>query len=92
MSYVLAVAAEVLPPELRGMPPAALMQMLPPEVSRQLVDRAITERALVGSDDPVVPVGIDGESVHLSTPVRCTVRPAAVRVRLEKDPGEGDDR
>ena len=47
MSDVVAVAAEVLPPELRGLPPGALLQMLPPEVSRQLVDRAITERALV---------------------------------------------
>jgi peptidyl-prolyl cis-trans isomerase C len=49
MSDVAAVASEVLPPELRAVPPAALMQMLPPEVSRQLVDRAITERALVSA-------------------------------------------
>lgn len=47
MSDVASVAAEVLPPELRSMPPGALLQMLPPEVSRQLIDRAITERALV---------------------------------------------
>ncbi len=49
MSDVVAVASEVLPPELRGVPPGALLQMLPPEVSRQLVDRAITERALVSA-------------------------------------------
>jgi peptidyl-prolyl cis-trans isomerase C len=49
MSDVVAVAAEVLPPELRGVPPGALLRMLPPEVSRQLVDRAITERALVSA-------------------------------------------
>src|SRR5918997_1828782 len=49
MSDVAAVASEVLPPELRSVPPAALLQMLPPEVSRQLVDRAITERALVSA-------------------------------------------
>jgi peptidyl-prolyl cis-trans isomerase C len=49
MSDVVAVASEVLPPELRGVPPGALLQMLPPEVSRQLVDRAITERALVAA-------------------------------------------
>ena len=35
--------------------------------------------------DPAVPVGIDGESVHLSTPVRCTVRPGALRVRLPRE-------
>ncbi|HET6394590.1 MAG TPA: diacylglycerol kinase family protein [Blastococcus sp.] len=40
---------------------------------------------LVTSDSPSVPVGIDGESVHLSTPVRCTVRPGALRVRLPRD-------
>ena len=34
---------------------------------------------------PTIPVGIDGESVHLSTPVRCTVRPGALRVRLPRD-------
>jgi diacylglycerol kinase family enzyme len=40
---------------------------------------------LVSSDAPTVPVGIDGESVHLSTPVRCTVRPGALRVRLPRE-------
>jgi len=49
MSDVAAVASEVLPQELRALPPSALLQMLPPEVSRQLVDRAITERALVAA-------------------------------------------
>jgi diacylglycerol kinase family enzyme len=40
---------------------------------------------LVSSDEPAIPVGIDGESVHLSTPVRCTIRPGALRVRLPRD-------
>jgi hypothetical protein len=34
---------------------------------------------------PEVPVGIDGETVRLTTPVRCTVRPGALRVRLPRD-------
>ena len=42
-------------------------------------------QVLVSSDEPEVPVGIDGESVHLSTPVRCTVRPGALRVRLPRE-------
>ena len=42
-------------------------------------------QVLVSSDGPEVPVGIDGESVHLSTPVRCTVRPGALRVRLPRE-------
>src|SRR4051795_7584084 len=40
---------------------------------------------LVSSDEPAVPVGIDGESVHLFTPVRCTIRPGALRVRLPRE-------
>jgi len=40
---------------------------------------------LVSADEVEVPVGIDGESVHLSTPVRCTVRPGALRVRLPRE-------
>jgi peptidyl-prolyl cis-trans isomerase C len=48
-SDVLATAAEVLPQDMRNMPTAMLMQVLPAEVRRQLLDRAITERALVGA-------------------------------------------
>jgi peptidyl-prolyl cis-trans isomerase C len=48
-SDVLATAAEVLPQDMRGMPPAMLMQVLPAEIRRQLLDRTITERALVGA-------------------------------------------
>lgn len=47
LSDVAATASDLLPAQMRNVPPAALMQMLPPEVSRQLVDRAITERAIV---------------------------------------------
>jgi diacylglycerol kinase family enzyme len=39
---------------------------------------------IVSSAAPTIPVGIDGESVHLSTPVSCTVRPGALRVRLPR--------
>jgi diacylglycerol kinase family enzyme len=40
---------------------------------------------VVTADVAEVPVGIDGETVRLSTPVRCTVRPAALRVLLPRD-------
>jgi peptidyl-prolyl cis-trans isomerase C len=46
LSDVMATAQDVLPAEMRGMPGPMLMQMLPPEIMRQLVDRSITERAL----------------------------------------------
>jgi hypothetical protein len=47
--------------------------------------RVQAQEVLVSSGRPAVPVGIDGESVHLSTPVRCTVRPGALRVRLPRE-------
>ncbi|HEY4631783.1 MAG TPA: hypothetical protein VIG96_10790, partial [Blastococcus sp.] len=40
---------------------------------------------VVTADVPEIPVGIDGETVRLSTPVRCTVRPGALRVRLPRE-------
>jgi diacylglycerol kinase family enzyme len=47
--------------------------------------RAQSHEVLVNSEEATVPVGIDGESVHLSTPVRCTVRPGVLRVRLPRE-------
>ena len=34
----------------------------------------------VDADAPQIPVGIDGETVMLPTPVRCAIRPRALRV------------
>jgi diacylglycerol kinase family enzyme len=47
--------------------------------------QAEAREVLVRADATSVPVGIDGESVHLSTPVRCRVRPGALRVRLPRE-------
>jgi diacylglycerol kinase family enzyme len=47
--------------------------------------RSQAREVLVSADEPAVPVGIDGESVHLSTPVRCTIRSGALRVRLPRE-------
>jgi diacylglycerol kinase family enzyme len=49
------------------------------------LQRAEAREVLVSSDEAAIPVGIDGETVRLSTPVRCTVRPSALRVRLPRD-------
>jgi diacylglycerol kinase family enzyme len=38
----------------------------------------------VTAEVDVIPVGIDGETVSLPTPVRCTARPGALRVRLPR--------
>jgi hypothetical protein len=38
------------------------------------------EQVTVDADAPQIPVGIDGETVMLPAPVRCTIRPQALRV------------
>ncbi|MFC9476484.1 diacylglycerol/lipid kinase family protein [Nocardia sp. NPDC056952] len=39
---------------------------------------------IVDADTPEIPAGIDGESMLLDTPVRCTIQPAALRVRVPR--------
>ena len=39
----------------------------------------------VDSDAKTIPVGIDGEAVTVDTPVHCTIRPRALRVRLPRN-------
>ena len=47
--------------------------------------RAITAtEVIIDGDKPDIPVGIDGESVSLPGPVRCTIRPGALRVRVPR--------
>jgi diacylglycerol kinase family enzyme len=40
---------------------------------------------VIDSDRPQIPVGIDGEAVMLPVPVRCTIAPLALRVRVPAD-------
>jgi diacylglycerol kinase family enzyme len=40
---------------------------------------------IIDADQPQIPVGIDGESVLMPTPVRCTIRPLSLRIRLPRD-------
>jgi diacylglycerol kinase family enzyme len=47
--------------------------------------RVETPEVVVTADVPEIPVGIDGETVRLATPVRCTIRPGALRVRLPRE-------
>lgn len=49
LDEVMATAAEAMPAELRGVPPLMLRTMLPPQVFEQLLDRAITDRAMVAA-------------------------------------------
>jgi len=47
--------------------------------------RTEASEVVVTADVESLPVGIDGETVRLPTPVRCTVRPGVLRVRLPRD-------
>jgi diacylglycerol kinase family enzyme len=40
---------------------------------------------VIEADQPHIPVGIDGESVLMPTPVHCTIRPLALRVRVPRE-------
>jgi len=44
----------------------------------------VAKEVVVNADLPSIPAGVDGESVQLSTPVRCRVRPRALRVRVPR--------
>jgi diacylglycerol kinase family enzyme len=46
--------------------------------------RLTCHEVVVDSEAPEIPVGVDGEAVMLQTPVRCTLLPGALRVRLPR--------
>jgi diacylglycerol kinase family enzyme len=43
------------------------------------------DEVVVDADVPQIPVGIDGETIMMPTPVHCTIRPKVLRVRVPKD-------
>ncbi|MGZ4617064.1 MAG: diacylglycerol/lipid kinase family protein, partial [Actinomycetes bacterium] len=48
--------------------------------------RGLTAReVVVDADTPEIPVGIDGEAIMMPTPVRCSIQPHALRVRLPRN-------
>jgi hypothetical protein len=53
--------------------------------------RLAGREVVIDADTAQIPVGVDGEALLLDTPVRCTVQPAALRVRVPRDrPGVPD--
>jgi len=44
-----------------------------------------TKQVEITADTPQIPVGVDGESVLMSTPVTCAVSPGALRVWVPRD-------
>jgi diacylglycerol kinase family enzyme len=49
------------------------------------VRRFLAHEVVIDADTDQIPVGIDGEAVMMPTPVRCTIRPLALRVRVPQD-------
>jgi diacylglycerol kinase family enzyme len=45
----------------------------------------LVSEVTVDADAAEIPVGIDGEAVMMPTPVQCTIRPAALTVRVPRD-------
>ena len=43
------------------------------------------EKIEITADTPQIPVGVDGESIMMSSPVTCTVSPGALRVWVPHD-------
>ncbi|KUO07387.1 diacylglycerol/lipid kinase family protein [Streptomyces sp. DSM 15324] len=43
------------------------------------------QEVVVDADEDAIPVGVDGEALTLSTPVRCRIQPRALRVRVPRE-------
>jgi len=43
-----------------------------------------TTKLVITADAPEIPAGVDGEAVLMPTPVLCTIRPGALRVRVPR--------
>ncbi|WP_097207289.1 diacylglycerol/lipid kinase family protein [Geodermatophilus sabuli] len=52
---------------------------------REGLQLAEAPEVVVTADVADVPVGVDGETVRMTTPVRCAIRPGVLRVRLPRD-------
>jgi diacylglycerol kinase family enzyme len=49
------------------------------------IKRLTAEQITITADEPQIPVGVDGESILMPTPVTCTVSPGALRVWVPRD-------
>jgi diacylglycerol kinase family enzyme len=48
------------------------------------IRRTACAEVVVGADAVSLPVGVDGEALVMATPIRCTIRPGALRVRVPR--------
>jgi diacylglycerol kinase family enzyme len=49
------------------------------------VQQFVAHEVVVDADADEISVGVDGEALMLPTPVRCTIRPGALRVRVPRE-------
>jgi len=106
LSDVLATAQEVLPADMRQMPPQVLLQVMPPEIRRQLIERTVTEAALTAAarasgldKNPEVRRRLQRvedqelQQAFLSREVSGGVTEAALRARYDQEAGrrQGDE-
>jgi diacylglycerol kinase family enzyme len=49
------------------------------------IRRFVAHEVVIDAGADEIPVGIDGEAVMMTTPVRCTIRPLALRVRVPRE-------
>ncbi len=49
------------------------------------VRRLLAQEVVIDADTDEIPVGIDGEAVMMPTPVRCAIRPLALRLRVPRE-------
>jgi diacylglycerol kinase family enzyme len=49
------------------------------------LQRFVAHEVVVDADADEISVGVDGEALMLPTPVRCTIRPGALRVRVPRE-------
>lgn len=97
-SEVLEAASDLLPAEIRAAPPGAVLAMLPPDMVRQLTERAITERAFLNAarkagldKDPEIQRRIrraeeqELQQALLAREVNAAVTDAAVRARFDQE-------
>jgi diacylglycerol kinase family enzyme len=63
--------------------PADAASLLQGRRSRVLTAFTATE-VTVDADTATIPVGVDGEALTMPTPVRCVIRPGALRVRVPR--------
>ena len=69
---------------LRGAASAAGASWLSLPIGSDRVTIATAQEVTVAADAATIPVGVDGEALVLTSPVHCTIRPGALRVRVPR--------